>query len=75
MKKIIFSILEILLSFAYFVLISFLFIKVQSFQDFSFLFISKFRNKEVGEAIFGILFLLFPIYGIIFLVKQIEKKI
>ena len=75
MKKILLCFFEILFCFAYFILFEYLFLKVQCFQDFSFLFISKFRNKEIGEAIFCILFLLLPIYVIIYLFKLIEKKV
>ena len=48
-------------------------IKVESFRFFFLKFISRIKNREIGEAFFIIIFLLIPISLIIYISRKTKK--
>ena len=49
-------------------------LKCPSFQAFRFKFIGFVRNREIGEALFIILFYLFPVSIVIWISQRIGKR-
>ena len=74
MNKVFFRIL-ITSIFLYLYIFLFLYfsIKVESFRLFFLKFISRIKNREIGEAFFIIIFLLIPISLIIYISRKTKK--